>query len=197
MVEVGGVIALVGAIVLLGLLIALHVLPTGLSPASDPVSQYALTRFGALYRWATIAAAIAGVGGLIVVAATTSGVASLVAIVLLVVFIVSRALIGFFPMDEPGRPRSRTGAVHGILAITAFGGIAAASFVVAGAFHDAGYGVLAVTSTTAGVVMVVGTVGMLVASRTRGRSVFGLAERLIYVGFIGWFVAVGVAGVLH
>jgi hypothetical protein len=41
-------VALLALAVRLGSLLALHLLPTGMSPMRDPVSRYALSRFGAL-----------------------------------------------------------------------------------------------------------------------------------------------------
>lgn len=196
MIAVSGVIVLVAAIAVTGFLIALHVLPTGLSPLIDPVSRYALTRFGFLYRAATVAAAVAGAGAAVSTAARYAGVGAVVTIALLVLFALSRALIGFFPMDDPAAEKSSTGAVHTILAFAAFGSITAAAFVAGGVFHDGGDPVLANVSTATGVAMALGTIGMLIASRTiRTRSLFGAAERLIYLGFISWFIAVGVTAV--
>ncbi|UDF14115.1 DUF998 domain-containing protein [Antiquaquibacter oligotrophicus] len=186
-----GILLSVGALAVAGFLAALHVLPTGLSPIRNPVSQYALTRYGRLYRGATLAAGFTGVVAAGLLLLRYSGVAAMVTTVLLLVFAVARLLIGFFPMDAPAAPRTRTGRTHNFLAFAAFGAVTAAAFVAGGAFHDNGEPTLATLSTAAGVVMAVGTVGMLVTARSKRG--FGLAERFIYLGFIAWFLVVGIS----
>mgnify|MGYP003440962312 FL=1 len=178
-------------------LIALHILPTGLSPLRDPVSQYALTTYSAGYRIATIAAAVAGASAAAIIATTLTGTAATVAVILLAVFALTRLVIGFFPMDAPGTPVTATGRLHNLLAFGAFGSVTAAAFVVAGAIHDAGDPGLAGASAWLGVVMAVGAVALFVTARVeRAKRWFGAAERLIYVGFILWFAAIGVAGLV-
>ena len=183
-----GILLIVGALAVAAFLVALHVLPTGLSPIRNPVSEYALTKYGRLYRGATIAAGLTGVA-----AAWLLGIryAATVTVVLLIVFAVARLLIGFFPMDDPAGSRTPTGRIHNLLAFAAFAAITAAAFVAGGAFHDSGEQTLATLSTTAGVIMALGTVGMLVTARSKRG--FGLAERLIYLGFIAWFLVVGIS----
>ena len=187
-------LTLVGSLAVAAILVALHVLPTGLSPFRNPVSQYALTRFGSGYRAATIAAAIAGGAAAAFIGTVIIGTAATVTVVLLIVFAASRLAIGFFPMDAPDSSASRTGVAHNLLAIVAFGSITAAAFVAGGAFHDGGNPGLATLSTMTGIIMAVGTVGMLLTRRGAARSLFGAAERLIYIGFIVWFIAVGISG---
>ena len=174
-------------------LIALHVLPTGLSPRRDPVSQYALTKYAVGYRIATLAAAVAGASAAVLIATTLEGTASTIAVILLAVFALSRLLIGFFPMDAPDATKTGTGRTHNLLAFAAFGSLTAAAFVVAGAFHDAGFADLSTLSTALGVVMAVGAVGLFLAARIpRLHAWFGAAERVIYVGFIVWFAAIAI-----
>jgi hypothetical protein len=191
--QLASVLLLLGAVAALVSLVVVHVLPTGLNPLRDPVSQYGITSYRGWYRSAALSAALAGVGGVIYFA-QVPGVAALITLILLVVFAAARALIGFFPMDAPGESRTGTGRLHNILATLAFAPVTAAAFVGAGALHDAGAGDLSIWSTLCGVVMAVGAVGLLLTARaTRLRTFFGLAERLIYVGFIAWFILLGVA----
>lgn len=191
--QLASVLLLVGAVGALVSLVVVHVLPTGLNPVRDPVSQYGITRYRGWYRAAALSAALAGVGGIISFA-QVPGVAALITLILLVVFAAARALIGFFPMDAPGDTRSGTGRLHNLLATLAFAPVTAAAFVGAGALHDAGAGELSTWSTVCGVIMAVGAVSLLLTTRISGlRNLFGLAERLIYVGFIAWFILLGVA----
>jgi hypothetical protein len=176
------------AIALLSLVVA-HLLPTGLNPLRDPVSQYGITAYRGWYWSAAGGAALAGIGGVLFFAPTGTGIA-LVTVVLLAVFALARAAIGFFPMDAPGSARTGTGRTHNLLATAAFASVTAAAFTGAGALHDAGFPGASAWSTACGAVMAVGTVGLLVTRRARS-GLFGLAERLIYVGFLAWFFLLG------
>lgn len=179
---------LAGALTTLVALVAVHLLPTGLNPLRDPVSQYGITSYRGWYWTAAAGAALAGIGGALLFWPVDSVIAKVTA-VLLAGFFVARAAIGFFPMDDPGDKRTPTGRTHNLLATAAFASVTAAAFTGAGALHDAGFADVSVWSTTCGVVMAVGTVGLLTA--VRFRAVFGLAERLIYLGFIVWFIVLG------
>lgn len=180
---------LVGAAAALTALIVVHLLPTGLNPLRDPVSQYGITRYRGWYWAAAGGAAVAGVGGALFFSLIDTVIAK-VTVILLVGFFVARALIGFFPMDEPGEATTRRGRTHNLLATLAFASVTAAAFTAAGALHDGGFADAAGWSPVLGVVMAVGAVGLVLGRRLRG--IFGLAERLIYVGFIAWFVLIGV-----
>lgn len=142
------------------------------------------------YRSAAGGAALAGVGGALFFAPVT-GVIATVTVVLLIVFAAARAIIGFVPMDAPGAARTATGRAYNLLAIAAFAPVTAAAFTGAGALHDAGFTDASGLSTAFGVIMAVGAVALLFAGRGR-LHLFGLAERLIYVGFLAWFVLLGV-----
>ena len=183
-------IALAGTAVAFVALVVLHVLPTGLSVVRDPVSRYGLTRYRAAYA---IAAASAGIAGIAVAALLWLVVHAIAAAVLLLVFAVARLLIPRFPMDQPGTARSRTGRVHSWLAVAAFAGATAAAFVASPACAAAGFTELAALSTVAGVAMALGSVLVIAGASGSVRRIFGLAERLIYLGFIGWFACVAVA----
>ncbi|HLK44717.1 MAG TPA: hypothetical protein VKT18_01955, partial [Acidimicrobiales bacterium] len=54
-----GAVAVAGAVVSLGALVVLHLVATGLSPITNPVSQYGITRYRAGYRVQTIAMGVA------------------------------------------------------------------------------------------------------------------------------------------
>lgn len=190
MTSLAAVLLLAGALVAVVSLVILHLLPTGLNPLRDPVSQYGITRYRAGYGAAAGGAALAGVGGVLFFA-PTGGAISTVTIALLVVFAVARAAIGFFPMDAPGSARTGTGRTHNLLATAAFASVTAAAFTGAGALHDAGFPDASAWSTACGIVMAVGTIGLLITARRAHPGLFGLAERVIYVGFLAWFGLLG------
>lgn len=190
----GALLTLLGIGVCLAGLVAVHLLPTGLNPLRDPVSQYHLTRFRPVILVSTLAAGVAGIGAIIVFA-QLAGSGATVVIVLLAVFALCRILIPFLRMDAPDTPVTAVGRIHTVLAFGAFGSTVAVAFVAGGLLHDTGYATAATWSTAFGVVGAIGAVGMLVVALSRRRGLFGFFERVIYLGFICWFVLVGVTAV--
>ena len=185
------VLLLVGATITLLSLVVVHLLPTGLNPLRDPVSQFGITAYRGWYWSAAGGAALAGIGGAVFFAQTATTI-STVTVVLLLAFAAARAAIGFFPMDEPGSARTPIGRTHNLLAVAAFAPVTAAAFTGAGALHDAGFPQASGWSTACGIVMAVGAVALFITARMPRLRLFGLAERVIYVGFIAWFVLLGV-----
>jgi len=189
-VSLSALVALAATAVLLVALVVLHLLPTGLSPAHNPVSQYALTPFKIGYVIAALAAAVAGAASALALAPV--GRAG-VTVVLLWIFAVARALIPLFPMDPPGGAPSPRGRAHRLLAIAAFATVTAAAFTAISPLMAGGFRWLGGISMAAGIVMAIGAIGVLVgASSPQLRRVFGLTERLIYLGFIAWFAALAI-----
>lgn len=184
------IVTLAGVVTMVVALGFLHLVRTGLSALRDPVSGYALTRYRAAYAVAAGAAAVAGLAAALLLAGvpgTGAAVGSLLA------FAAARALIPLFPMDAPGAGRSGRGRVHSILATIAFATVTASAFLAWHPLAAAGEHPLASVSLTAGLVMAVGSVIVIVGAAHPGpRRIFGLAERLIYLGFIAWFAAVAV-----
>jgi hypothetical protein len=172
-------------------LIAIHILPTGLNPLRDPVSQYHLTRFRPVILVSTLSAAVAGVGAIFALTGLL-GAAATVCDILLILFVVSRALIPFLRMDPPGHSVTSVGRIHTVLAFTAFGSAIAVAFVAGGALHDAGWQSQATWSTIFGVVGSIGAIGLLIGVIAKRSALFGLFERLIYVGFVPWFLMIGI-----
>ena len=180
-----------GAVVALASLVVLHILPTGLRPWVDPVSQYGITRYRAGYLIAALAAAVAGIGGVIVLVPLIP-LGATPAVVLLAVFALARAVIPVVPMDAPDAAPTGRGRAHNLLAIVAFASVTAAAFLAGGPLHDDGLTGLAGMTTVCAIVMAVGSVGVLLGFSTPLRRVFGASERLIYVGFLAWFLLLGV-----
>ena len=118
---VTGSIAIAGTALCLVTLVVLHFLPTGLSPLTNPVSQYGITPYRLGYRIQTIAMGIAAVASAIGISELNISGGPLV-VFLLVIFGAARLAISWFPMDVPGEARTETGRRHGLLALAAFGG---------------------------------------------------------------------------
>lgn len=173
-------------------LIALHVLPTGLSPMADAVSRYGITKYRVGYRVQTLGYAAAGLAlGLGVAHGLHRG--SLV-VGLLVAFAAARALISWFPMDAPGAPRTEHGRRHGLLALIAFAAVAVAAARLPTVLHrdgvDPGAGnisaVLGWLLLASLLTMVLTRAGGPLAGR------FGLVERVFYLLVTAWLVLVAI-----
>lgn len=145
-------------------LIALHLLPTGLSPVRNAVSQYGISRYRSGYRVQTIGHAVAGAGAAVGVAALPGR--GTVPIVL-----------------------SRTGGRHGLLAAAAFGSVALAAAGVSRLLGRDGIDpAMGVLSGALAVVML-GTLLAMAMDRRAGAAHFGLIERGFYLAVTVWLVA--------
>ncbi|GAB3395647.1 hypothetical protein GCM10027568_28050 [Humibacter soli] len=191
------VVALIGAagcLVLIAALLVMHFMPTGLSPILDPVSAYALSNARAWYAVAGIAAAVSGGASAILLADVPATRAS---VVLLWIFAAARLVIPLFPMDRPGTDRTQKGRLHNLLAIVAFATVTVAAFLAAGPLANSGRTGIAVGSTCAAIVMAIGSILVIASSVAPPlRRIFGLAERLIYLGFIAWFLTLALGTII-
>ncbi len=189
---IGGVLTLLGLLVAVGALVVLHVLATTLSPVRDAVSHYGITRYASGYRALTIAMAVSGLGGLIGVAVCLRGDA-LIVVLALAVFVASRAVISWFPMDGPGQLVTPRGAYHLLLAILAFAAILVAAARLGtvldrtDSWPDWRGASLPLT-----VLLAVGMVALVVTRRALP-GYFGAGERLYYVGMFAWLGWLGLA----
>ncbi len=187
---------LVATLTAIAALVVLHVLPTGLSPARHPVSQYGITRYRQGYRVLTLALGVAGLASAVVVAQTYPPSRRATIVGLLVVFGVCRLLISWWPMDAPGEPRSRHGTIHVVLAL---GGFLSATLAagrmqnaLVGSGFGAGYNAALVTAFW---LLVLGLIGTVAARRAEGHLYFGAAERVVYVGLFVMLGATGLAAI--
>jgi hypothetical protein len=195
---VAGVTCLAATAVGVGAMIVLHVLPTGLSPIRNAVSQYGITRYRLGYRVQTIAIGVAGVAAAVGLAKAAPGRARAL-IALILVFAIARFVISWFPMDEPGSEPTNHGRMHGILAIVTFLAIAiAAGRLGTVAQQVPGWSTLSTVSQVFAWLMVASLVAMMVVRRSAVAnrstpSYFGAVERVFYLAIVGWLVLVGVA----
>jgi hypothetical protein len=164
-------------------LLALHRLRTGLSPIRDAVSDYGTTRFHAYYRAMVVEL---GVGALLLAIAlardTDAG-----SLFWLWIYGLSRIAIAAFMTDRDPPPFTAEGRIHWLLAAAAFTSIAFAATDVTwhgapGVLRPLGYAVAASAIAT----LVTRVVVPL-------RSVFGAAERLLYLTSIAWLLVAAVA----
>jgi hypothetical protein len=188
--DAGATLILGGVSVGVLALVALHVLPTGLSPLRNAVSQYGITKYRLGYRIQTVAFGVAGTGAAIGLSSLRGSTALVIG--LCAVFAAARFAISWFPMDEPGGERTTTGRRHGLLALAAFGAVVVAA--------DTLYRLLtsdriepgfASASKVLALLMALSFLGMWVVRRAGG-ELFGLIERGFYVCMTVWLVLVAV-----
>ncbi len=184
----GAALIAAGLVVGLAALVLLHVVPTGLSPLRNAVSQYGISEHPVGYRVQTLAYAMAGTGAAIGVATLPGPVGVVVA--LCATFAVSRALISWFPMDAPGATRTPTGNRHGVLAVAAFLAASLASRELASLLNRDGiHPGMAAASELLALLMALSLIGMALARRTH---YFGGVERVFYACMTAWLATVAV-----
>lgn len=185
-----GWLALFGLAVAVGALVYLHVAPTGLSPLREAVSRYGISAYRGGYRVMTLGLALAGAALAVGVGVAVPGPGRVAVVAALVVFAVARAVISWYPMDEPTGPHSPTGRTHGLIAVVTFGAAAVAALRLGrllGSGSAARWSALAPVSTTLGAVMLAVAV-TVVAGRGTGwlRDRFGALERVLYLAIVAW-----------
>lgn len=186
----GGVLVAGGLVVGLAALAVLHVLPTGLSPVRNAVSQYGITAYRTGYRVQTIAYGVAGIGAGVGLATLPGSVTVVVA--LCAAFAAARLSISWFPMDNPGSPRTESGHRHGLLAIVAFVAVGLAGWRLADLLgQDTIHPGVAGASEAFAILMAISLVAMVVDRRSGGNH-FGLLERSFYVWMSAWLATVAV-----
>jgi hypothetical protein len=179
-------IAVISALLFLGLITLLHFLPNKYNPAINTVSDYAAAPAGWQQAFMAVALPLAGAGSSLSLAvAMAAGVktVSMQIILFLVISSIGRFFLVFFPTDVTGEPVTKIGRIHLVCAIIAFSGIALA----AGSFH------LTATDKILGQTVVAATVLLLLGFFLSPlKKIFGLLERLSLFSSVIWLVVVGV-----
>jgi len=150
-------------------LVYLHLAPTGYSPLADAVSAYGVGRHA---RWYQAQAACSGIAAALL-AAALGGPGGVVA--LLAVYAACRLAITQFPMDTRR-------VEHWLLAVSAFGGVAAAAIRLKAPEHGLpalGWAMLACLALT-----------VVTRRNPPLRAWFGLAERGFYAALLAWLALV-------
>ena len=194
MVEALSLVAAAATVAQVGLLVALHLLPTGYRPVRDALSDYGIGRYRRLF-WAQTAtgglARMALAGALADSHPSNPGVVS----VLLLISGAALLTMPLFPTDQ-GSSRFQTprGTIHMALAVTAFAAVTVAASELAGTLENeaqwAGVKSLIVIIPW---VMTGTVIAVAVATVSpRLKPVFGLIERLFSVSSIAWFLVVSI-----
>jgi hypothetical protein len=164
-------------------LIRLHLLPTGMSPVADAVSDYGTTSFHRYYRATAVAL---GVGALLLAIGLARD-TNADSLYWLWIYGVSRIAIAGFMIDRDPPPLTREGRIHLLLAAAAFTSIAFAAADVRWSGSPGALGPLGI----AVVVTAIGTLMTRVIAPWRG--LFGLVERLLYAAFVAWLLTAAIS----
>ncbi len=194
MVNAFGAIALIAVSAQLAILVALHVLPTKYDPVHDAISDYGVGDYRR-YFWAQL---VAGALACISVAVALTGLhpyVPTVVVVLLLANAAARLLMTAFPTDQSGnRFATGRGTIHMVLAIIAFGAVAAAATGLGGLFsHYSVWHSAKGLLVTMGWVVLAGAVACalgLVGPRLK--PIFGLIERFFTLSVIIWICIVSI-----
>jgi hypothetical protein len=166
--------------------VLLHLLPTGVRPAVDPVGAYGLTGYRSRYQVMVVRLAVGGS----LLAAGLAACTDARGLLWLWVFAASRAAIAGFTPDRDAWSVSIRGRVHLLLDVTAHASIALTAAVVT--WTDAPSALRAV-----GYVVVAAAFAALATTVVRPARVFvGLGDRVLYVASGLWLLvaATGLAG---
>ena len=176
-------ITVISALIFLGLIILLHFFPNKYNPIKNTVSDYAVRSSNRQHVFIAVAMTLAGaVTSLSLALAITSSVmASMYAILFLIIASIFRFLLIFFPTDITGQSTTKTGRIHLLFAMIAFTGIAFA----AGNFH------ITAIDEIIGQAVVFTAVLLLLGFLPYLKKIFGLLERIFLFSSIIWFIIVG------
>jgi len=187
-----GLIAVISTATAAILVIALHVLPTGVDAVREGVSGYALGRWALLYQVQAIGCGIAATS--IVVCCWILGIGLPVGVVSLGIYAAARFVIVLYPTDPPGTVAlSSKGRTHALLAAAAFLSLALAAptlgLTLAASLPWDRVGSILMAISVAVPLTVVAT--LAAGGVPPLRPLFGLIERTVYVAGLAWLLIVG------
>jgi hypothetical protein len=188
-----GALAAVAAVLAAGLVLGLHMLPTGVEARREGVSAYALGRWASLYAAQALASGVAALS--VAAGAVVVGPAPMIGVVALAVYGGARIAIIRYPTDPPGTaPLSGTGRVHAVLASAAFVALGVAAPLVGLGMDWSTAAALRAALVALSVAVPVTVLATFAAGAVpRLRDSFGAVERGIYAAGLPWLFVAGLA----
>lgn len=188
--------AALAVVVAAALVVTLHILPTGLKPTRDAVSQYGRTRFARLYRAQVIASGMSGL--LLVIALRGAGIQQPLPLAALAAYAAARLAIAWNPMDLPDEVPTSAGRNHVLLALVAFAGLAIASVPISDTLHRVATVGLSDILTPVAIAVPITAVLMVGLPNLPGlRERFGTFERIFYAAAFAWLFLAAVTLALN
>jgi uncharacterized protein DUF998 len=188
MVDTFSVIALFAVSAQLGLLVALHLLPTKYDPVRDAISDYGVGDYRGWF-WAQLVAGAVACTSMAIALTGLHPYAPTVVVVLLFANAAARLSMPAFPTDQSGnRFETVKGKVHMVLAIVAFAAVAAAATGLGGLFshYPAWHSAKSLLATVGWVVLAGAIACALGLVSPRLKPIFGLIERFFTLSVIVW-----------
>src|SRR5262245_19258412 len=174
-------VAAATAVFYLVVLAVLHVLPTEVDPATDPVSDYAVGDYDTLSVLATLGVGLGGLALTAVLQQTRRR--SMVGLVLLAVFGLAKAVQAFFPIDVADQTTA-SGSIHNVLGNVAFFALPAAAVLLSRS--------LGRVELVVAVLLVLAMLGVFVSAAAGG---YGIAQRAFLVLSSIWVLVTAAAAV--
>jgi hypothetical protein len=194
MIRVFGVIAVLAVALQAVLLVRLHTLPTKYDPVHDAISDYGVGEYRGWF-WAQLVAGGSACIALAVSLGSLHPYVPALAVVMLVANGAARFVMPAFPTDQSGsRFRTATGRVHMLLAIVAFGGVAAAATSLGGlvGHYPEWRGAKGLIDTLGWLVLAGAVACGLALVGPRLKSIFGLIERVFTASVIVWIGVISI-----
>jgi hypothetical protein len=195
-----GCIGIVGVVIFLLVVLALHVLQPSLNARDEAVSYYVHGRFGWLLTVGLIALGIGSVCLAFGLAHTVEGRWAAIGRWLLGIWGLGVLLGGLFSADPPGHwnePPSLAGMIHGNAAILAFVALPLGAFCLWRAFHqderwrcEGNFFLgLALAAAISLILFMASLIPVFV--RPGPPILLGLSERVLLVVYAAWLIAIG------
>lgn len=172
------------------LLLTLMILPTGINPIREAVSDHGVGEYRNFYR---LAAFWLGLAGLLMAVMLGNAIfpKPSIAIILMLLFAGTRWAITIFPTDLPGEEETSVGRSHTILAVLAFASFAVAAGTFYFSVHEdpfwhSHHALVAIL----GWAVVVTAIATGLTRRLVLTNIFGLIERLLYVAMCAWLIGI-------
>jgi hypothetical protein len=188
MVDTFSVIALLAVSAQLALLVALHVLPTKYNPVRDAISDYGVGDYRSWF-WAQLAAGALACTSVAIALTGLHPYVPTVVVALLFANAGARLLMPAFPTDQSGnRFETVKGTIHMVLAVVAFGAVAAAATGLGGLFshYPAWHSAKSLLVPVGWVVLAGAVACALGLVGPRLKPIFGLIERFFTLSVIVW-----------
>lgn len=188
-----GALILLFVVISIGCLVYLHLLPTGLNPLRNAVSEYGAGRFRFWYQAMCVSQAITAFLTAATLATKVTP-APFETDAALIVLGLARLVISQAPVVVVHGKHKATSGAHIVMAVLIFGSavVASTSFNRAIASNADWASVLSTLRLFKYTIVFFALLTFLAVAAPRALRYVGTVERLLYASIIGWFVTIGI-----